>query len=88
MLSNELREEAPFVPYVVYPLAAWAGASRMLDGRHWFTDVVAGAAVGIFCAQVVDRLHPDPSGATEQEMPFQLLIAGGRSPLFGVSVSF
>jgi len=95
VLSNdELRDDAPFVPYVVYPLAAWAGASRLLDGKHWFTDVVAGAAVGIFSAQVIDRLHPDPSDSIdasesiEPEMQFQLLIVGGPSPLLGVSLKF
>jgi membrane-associated phospholipid phosphatase len=56
-LSLELGEEAPWVPFVAYPFAAWTGVSRILDDRHWLTDVIAGAAVGIFSARLVDRIH-------------------------------
>ena len=88
VLSNELRDRAPFVPYVVYPLAAWAGASRMIDGRHWLTDVTAGALVGVFSAHVIDRWHgggplPEP-GATRVE-PF---ISMGRVVVVGASLTF
>ncbi|MFV1988243.1 MAG: phosphatase PAP2 family protein, partial [Gemmatimonadota bacterium] len=47
-LSLELGDEAPWLPYVAYPLAGWTGLTRILDGEHWLTDVVAAAAVGIF----------------------------------------
>ena len=36
---------------VVYPMAAFVGASRLADNEHWFSDVVAGAVVGIYCGR-------------------------------------
>jgi hypothetical protein len=35
------------VPVVSYSVATLAGLSRIYDGRHWLSDVVAGAALGI-----------------------------------------
>lgn len=54
-LSRELRDEAPWLPFVVYPLATWTATSRVLDRRHWLTDVGAGAALGILSARWVER---------------------------------
>lgn len=54
-LSREL--EAGWVPYVAYPLAGAVGVGRVVGRRHWPTDVVAGAAVGLFSSHLVDRLH-------------------------------
>lgn len=45
-----------WVPYAAYPMAGWTAGTRVLDGAHWPTDVVAGAAVGIFSARLVEWL--------------------------------
>ena len=37
-----------WVPWVAYPAAALVGWSRVHDDLHWTSDVVAGAALGIF----------------------------------------
>jgi membrane-associated phospholipid phosphatase len=42
---------ARWVPFVVYPLAGLVGWSRMRDGEHWSSDVVAGAALGFWTAR-------------------------------------
>ncbi len=42
---------ARWVPYVVYPLAGLVGWSRLRDGEHWSSDVVAGAALGFWTAR-------------------------------------
>ncbi len=58
-LSGELREEAPWLPFVLYPGATWVAITRVQDERHWITDVVAGAALGVLSANVIGRLnHP------------------------------
>ncbi|NIN71020.1 MAG: phosphatase PAP2 family protein [Gemmatimonadetes bacterium] len=63
--SSGLKDEAPWVPYVAYPLATWTATTRVLDRRHWVTDVVAGAALGILASRVVGRLnHRGRSGGT------------------------
>jgi len=42
---------AKWVPWVVYPLAGLVGWSRVRDGKHWSSDVVAGAALGSWTAR-------------------------------------
>jgi membrane-associated phospholipid phosphatase len=42
---------ARWVPWVVYPLAGLVGWSRVRDGEHWLSDVVAGAALGYWSAR-------------------------------------
>lgn len=60
------RELGGWAPWVAYPLAAGVGASRVIGGRHWPTDIVAGASLGLFTARLVGRLHaphdPSPAG--------------------------
>ncbi|MBI1796466.1 MAG: phosphatase PAP2 family protein [Candidatus Eisenbacteria bacterium] len=42
--------DARWVPWVAYPAAALVGWSRVHDDDHWASDVVAGAAVGLWTA--------------------------------------
>ncbi|HTO92535.1 MAG TPA: phosphatase PAP2 family protein [Candidatus Sulfotelmatobacter sp.] len=42
---------ARWVPWVAYPLAGLVGWSRVHDGWHWPSDVVAGAALGVWSAE-------------------------------------
>jgi acid phosphatase family membrane protein YuiD len=49
-------------------VGAYAGASlvalsRMRDDLHWASDVVAGAALGIFVARTICHLHPSDGSA-------------------------
>lgn len=39
-------DDTPWVPPVAYGLASLVGAARIIDNKHWFSDVVAGAAIG------------------------------------------
>lgn len=41
------------VPVISYTVAAAVGLSRIYDGRHWLSDVVAGAALGIAVGNLV-----------------------------------
>jgi membrane-associated phospholipid phosphatase len=49
-LAAGIDEEttARWVPYVVYPVAGLVGWSRLRDNRHWASDVLAGALVGVW----------------------------------------
>jgi len=51
-------KNTPWVPVVSYSAAGLIGASRITENKHWFTDVVAGAALGYLCGrQVVNNYH-------------------------------
>ena len=47
MLHKEYEGRSPWFSIGGYTLAAITGVSRVLNNRHWLTDVVAGAAIGI-----------------------------------------
>ncbi len=60
VVSSELGERHPWVPYLAYPLAGWTATTRVLDRRHWVTDVVAGSALGILTGRLVEGvLHSE-----------------------------
>jgi membrane-associated phospholipid phosphatase len=51
-------KNTPWVPIVSYSAASLIGASRITENKHWFTDVLAGAALGYICGrQVVNNYH-------------------------------
>ncbi len=51
-LANEIHR--PWATVGLLTVAAGTGWSRLNDNQHWLSDVVAGAAIGISSAQLVD----------------------------------
>lgn len=51
-LGNEVRR--PWARIALWAMAAGTGWSRINDNKHWVSDVVAGAAVGVTSAELVD----------------------------------
>jgi membrane-associated phospholipid phosphatase len=51
-LGNEIHR--PWASAGLLALAAGTGWSRVNDNKHWFSDVLAGAAVGVTSAEIVD----------------------------------
>ena len=47
MLHKEYGWRSPWFSIGGYTLAAATGVSRILNNKHWMTDIAAGAAVGI-----------------------------------------
>ncbi len=48
----------PAVPVIAYSVAGLIGFSRIIENRHWATDVFAGALLGYACGtQVVNNYH-------------------------------
>lgn len=62
-LATTFVSEYPGSPYVVpvvagsYAVAAGVAATRVLSGSHFFTDVLAGAAIGTLWGWLIPRLH-------------------------------
>lgn len=65
-LSSELGHDHGWVPLIAYPMAAWVGVSRVVDGRHWASDAFAGAAVGILSARLAKSWF---GGSDEDDAP-------------------
>ncbi len=57
-LRQEYQDESPWIAYGGYAVAAATGTLRLMNNDHWFSDVVAGAGVGILSARVGYAAYP------------------------------
>lgn len=57
-LLQEYKEVSPWYGIAGYAVAAGTGFFRMYNNRHWFSDVVAGAGIGIFSTKIAYWLQP------------------------------
>lgn len=58
LLRREYRGVSPWIGVAGYAVAAGTGFFRMYNNRHWLTDVIAGAGIGILSAQAAYWLYP------------------------------
>ena len=58
LVRIEYGDEYPWLAVGAYALAATTGVLRIYNERHWFTDVFAGAGVGILSARIGYWLLP------------------------------
>ncbi len=58
VLFREFRDTAPLFAYSGYAFAATTGTLRMLNNKHWLSDVLFGAGVGILSAELVYHFEP------------------------------
>lgn len=56
-LSEEYKEQLPWMPYFAYALASSVGALRMANNRHYVSDVLFGAGLGIICMKIPYWTH-------------------------------
>ncbi|HDZ14889.1 MAG TPA: phosphatase PAP2 family protein [Pricia sp.] len=53
VLYEEFSDTSPLLAYSGYGFAAVTGSFRMLNNRHYLSDVLAGAGIGILVAKLV-----------------------------------
>lgn len=58
LLRHEYRHVSPWIGVAGYAVAAGTGFFRMYNNRHWLTDIVAGAGIGILSAKASYWLYP------------------------------
>ncbi|MBZ4188923.1 phosphatase PAP2 family protein [Niabella beijingensis] len=57
-MYKEYRDKNLLLSLTGYPFAAFTGVYRVLNNKHWMTDVVAGAGVGILSTELAYWLYP------------------------------
>lgn len=58
ILRREYWNISPWIGIAGYAVAAGTGFLRMYNNRHWLTDVIAGAGIGILSAEAAYWLYP------------------------------
>lgn len=58
LLRREYWHVSPWIGVAGYAIAASTGFFRMYNNRHWLTDVVAGAGIGILSVEAAYWLYP------------------------------
>jgi len=56
-LSQEYKDRFPWMPYAAYGLASSVGLMRMANNRHYISDVLLGAGIGILSMKVSYWTH-------------------------------
>jgi len=82
----------PLLGLPAYGLAAFTGFERVEAGRHFPSDVLAGAAIGTLAAGVFDALHwgggPGKGGIARSSVACGLDVEGRHSVALHVSIGF
>jgi hypothetical protein len=58
VLQNEFQDTSLVFAYSGYAFAATTGVFRMLNNRHYLSDVLVGAGIGILVTQLVYHFEP------------------------------
>ena len=58
VLYEEFEDSSPILAYSGYALAATTGAFRMINNKHWLSDVLVGAGIGILVTELVYHFEP------------------------------
>ena len=58
VLYNEFIDSSPALAYSGYLLSTTTGVFRMINNRHWLSDVMVGAGIGILVTNLVYYFEP------------------------------
>lgn len=61
-LSLEYGNRSVWIPIGSYAAATTVGALRLLNNRHWISDVLVGAGIGMLSTELVFRTHQNKWG--------------------------
>ncbi len=57
ILDMEYRASSPWISFGGYAVATTTAIGRMVNNKHWISDVLVGAGIGIFSAKAVYFTH-------------------------------
>ena len=58
VLYEEFRESYPMIAYSGYLLSSVTGSFRIINNKHWLSDVLVGAGIGILTTRLVYCIEP------------------------------
>ena len=66
-MSEELGQRYKWTPYVAYTIASSVGVLRVMNNKHYVSDVLVGAGVGILATKLVYATHQYRWGKNKQK---------------------
>ncbi|MTI21330.1 phosphatase PAP2 family protein [Fulvivirga sp. RKSG066] len=85
-LHKELGHKSVWYSVAGYAMAATTGFYRMLNNKHWVSDVLVGAAVGIFSANLAYATHQFKPIFKRKDLKLSVLPTYNRGP--GLTILF
>ena len=58
VLFNEFHKTAPLLAYSGYLFSTTTGVFRILNNKHWLSDVLVGAGIGIIVTDIIYYIEP------------------------------
>lgn len=55
LLHQELKNSQPILSYAGYPIAAFVGYQRIVNNKHYLSDVAVGAGIGLLVTKLTYR---------------------------------
>lgn len=80
LLYEQYGHEHPWLGVGGFTLATATGAMRVLNGRHWLSDVATGAGIGILSAEAVWQLYPWLAQKLPGKVSHRLLLLPAYAP--------
>lgn len=77
-MRQEFRDVSPWYGVAGYSIAGATGALRMMNNKHWFSDVLAGAGVGILSSKLTYFVYPFIKNKIRKSKEFNFV----ASPVF------
>ena len=87
ILDMEYRDTSPWISVAGYAAATTTGMYRMINNKHWISDVLIGAGIGIFSTKVVYYTHRYRWMRRGKMFIFPALLKGGGGVSFSMSLS-
>lgn len=86
-LRQEYKDVSPWYGVAGYAMAATTGYLRMYNNKHWLSDVVTGAGVGIISTKLAYWLYPKIQHKLfKDKHPNTVLMPTYQNKSFGVSM--
>ena len=58
ILFKEYKHISPMIGFIGYAVAGGTGVMRVINKKHWVSDVVAGAGMGMLCVELSYLMLP------------------------------
>jgi hypothetical protein len=91
MLANEYGWRSPIISIGAYTSATITGIFRMANNRHWFSDVLFGAGIGVLSTQtgyfLADLIYKD-KGLNKRSYIYNKLSRDDNPSFFGVYMGY